>query len=85
MINFELFLTDAYSLPSGYFGQGTGSVQIDQFACTGSESALLQCSHLTIDSCTYAQNAGVRCSQPGLHIVYRYNLYCYGNLLFFPS
>ena len=53
----------AYS--SAFFGQGTGPIQIDNVGCSGSESVLVQCSHLTINNCGHVEDAGVRCSPPG--------------------
>ena len=45
-----------------YFGQGSGPIQIDNVQCSGSEARLLDCSHLTIDNCIHAEDAGVTCS-----------------------
>ena len=46
-----------------YFGAGTGSIHLDNVACSGSESNLIDCSHDSNVNCTngHSQDAGVRC------------------------
>ena len=47
------------------FGEGTGRIWLDNVQCTGNERQLRNCvaSSNEINSCTHAQDAGVRCSQ----------------------
>ena len=59
-------ITGAQSFSSAYFGQGTGPIQIDNVGCSGSESVLVQCSHITNDNCGHHEDAGVRCKPPGI-------------------
>ena len=50
---------------SASFGQGSGSIWLDNVACTGSESTLVSCGHLGVGitrSCSHSEDAGVRCS-----------------------
>ena len=58
------FTADVISFSNAYFGQGNGPIHIDNVGCSGSESVLVQCNHLTIDNCVHAEDAGVRCSPP---------------------
>ena len=46
------------------FGWGSGSILLDDLACTGSESSLVSCTHRGIGThnCWRGKNAGVICS-----------------------
>ena len=59
-------ISDSVALPGGSFGEGTGSIWLTNIQCTGSEMSLINCtaSSSGVNSCTHAQDAGVRC-RPG--------------------
>ena len=58
--------TGVVALTAAYFGQGNGSIHIDNVQCSGTESALIQCTHTTLHDCSHTEDAGVRCDAPGM-------------------
>ena len=60
----------AIAVTGAHFGQGSGSIHIDDVQCSGNESALIQCTHTTQHDCSHTEDAGVRCNAPGMMIMY---------------
>ena len=45
-----------------YFGQGNGSIYMDDVSCVGTESSLFSCSYRRYTNCEdHSEDAGVRC------------------------
>ena len=50
---------------SSEFGQGIGSIHLDNVECVGSESSLLACSYSDTHNCLHIEDAGVECRGVG--------------------
>ena len=82
-----MYSTAATIITRAGYGQGTGPVWLDNVACTGRESRLIDCRANPIGShnCVHSEDAGVICAPlfipgPGImycNAVYKY-LYVYG-------
>ncbi|XDV13040.1 hypothetical protein PO909_001551, partial [Leuciscus waleckii] len=61
----QLQCGSAISAPSSAaFGQGQGTIWLDDVGCSGGEGNLIQCSHrgLGVNDCNHGEDAGVVCS-----------------------
>ena len=66
------FTSGAIARGSAYFGQGSGSILLDNVQCTGNEVSIFSCSHNSIGShdCSHSEDAGVFCLGGDLSTVY---------------
>lgn len=62
-INPELCRGIPRAVSNGFFGQGSGSILMDDMECTGSESSLAACSFAGYGAhdCDHSEDAGVIC------------------------
>ena len=51
----------AIAYTSAKFGYGSGSIYYRYVACSGSETALSDCSKSSGSGCSHSRDAGVRC------------------------
>ena len=53
-------------LHSAHFGQGTGSIMMDNVQCTGREEGIHECKHQGYynHDCSHSEDAGVICEGP---------------------
>ena len=57
------FTSGAIAKKGAYFGQGSGSILLDNVQCTGNEASIFSCTHNGIGShnCDHSEEAGVVC------------------------
>ena len=58
---YNVYYIGAIARGNAFFGQGVGSIVIDDAQCTGSESALIACKNTTMHNCGHSEDAGVEC------------------------
>ena len=65
------------SFTSAFFGQGTGSINLVNVNCVGTETRLIDCPTGSQSTCSHIEDAGVRCSdqtsmaEPDLELSYK--------------
>ena len=57
------YFTDAVAYSRAFYGQGTGSIWLDNVQCTGTESRLFDCPASAVGShnCGHSEDAGATC------------------------
>ena len=57
------FPTGATAISFDLFGQGTGTIWLDNVVCTGNEARLYDCQNtgIGVHNCSHIEAAGVRC------------------------
>ena len=64
-----LYITDAVAFGTGQFGGGVGPIYLDNVACSGRESNLLDCPKSSFVSCySWRRGAGVRCQGIDMYV-----------------
>ena len=60
--------TDAFQ--RAFFGQGTGTIVLDDVSCSGDETSIFDCGNagLGIHNCGHSEDASVRCENGGMNI-----------------
>jgi len=56
-----IYITDATAYSSAHFGQGNGSIVLDDVACVGNESRLVDCQYTANHNCFHSEDAGISC------------------------
>lgn len=56
-------ISGAIGRQRAFYGQGTGTIQLDNVACAGTESRLIDCPNngIGIHNCAHSEDAGVTC------------------------
>ena len=62
-LTLSIYFIDAIGYSNAYFGEGTGTIELDDVNCYGTESTLLDCTHRAIgtSNCGHYEDAGVKC------------------------
>ena len=60
----HFFGLGAIAFAEAYYGEGSGSIWLDEVSCSGIESNLLSCrrDQLGMHDCDHSEDAGVRCT-----------------------
>ena len=65
------FRDNAQALKYAYFGEGTVHIELDDVACVGTESSLIECPSITNHNCGHYEDASVICTRKAFSCVSR--------------
>ena len=57
------YVPDAVVRGSAFYGQGTGLILLDDVACDGNESRLVDCQYTANHNCVHGEDVGVQCNR----------------------
>jgi len=60
-LTYYFYTADATAYPNAYFGQGNGSIVLDDVACVGNETRLVDCQFTATHNCVHSEDAGASC------------------------
>eukprot|EP00037_Helgoeca_nana_P015140 m.141781 g.141781 ORF g.141781 m.141781 type:complete len:2442 (+) comp22882_c0_seq1:29-7354(+) len=58
----ELGFSGGFATSRASFGQGTGSILMDDVACVGTEASIADCPHAAVHNCAHSEDAGAVCT-----------------------
>ena len=58
-----IFVVDAIARGSAFYGQGTTPILLDDVACVGNESRLVDCRYTANHNCGHSEDVGVLCNR----------------------
>jgi hypothetical protein len=62
-----LIYAGAVARSFSYFGQGTDPILLDDVACVGTETRLLDCPYRSTHNCIHLEDAGVTCQSANVN------------------
>ena len=64
-----IFVVGATARGSVYYGQGSGPILLDDVACVGNESRLVDCQYTDNHNCGHNEDIGVLCNRTCKYLI----------------